>query len=500
MAQANIASLGSIVSYSSQDSAYPWVNLLDGSIITNGRSAIGNPISQWVIIDLGKVWPLTGFKLWGGSLSDKTSDVSAFNIGVSATGVADSDFTKISSYDRILLPRGITGTIQSLQIAIATTNARYVKLYLNSNFGSALYINASDLEIYSLTIEQVTTSILSAATIYLPQQTKTITSNAFIFYPVFTDQVNLTAAAEITDTKSDQSSDAFIVDNFIYSNSVIKSIESDIVISDAYIYRSGSYKTNLLLFGTANTVSQMHNMLIFSTDISSSKEVIVDDMVTGPIMDMNTISPPLGYNNYDWKYDWVVRTFNQCQYKFEVRSADDLLELSAESFHEIQLNDQIYKGQVNRYYQWRSHVWASGSGDFELHQFTIKGYVDYPANPLYRTLYEKPFITTSHVKAPGDAFVQQLYEPPLEAMSWVGPYIPGDLNGDFNLTTMDSTILIKTIFGILPEDSIPAPGFYVRGIYSDLTGQVIPTVGDALQITRYIFSAAPPPKRRQEPI
>jgi hypothetical protein len=500
MAQANIAAFGSIVSYSSQDSAYPWINLLDGNTATNGRSAIGNPRYQWVIIDLGTVWPLTGFKLWGGSLSDVTSDVFGFDIAISATGITDSDFIKISPYSHLMPPRKITGAVQSSQIAIAPSNVRYVKLYLYSNRLNALYINASDLEIYSLTIDQITTSISSAATIYLPQQTETIASNAFIFYPVFTDQRSILANAEITDTKSDQLSDALIVDGLIYSNSVIKSIESNTIISNAYVYRSGSYKTNLLLFGTANPVSQTHNMLVFSTDISSSKEVIVDDMITGPIMDMNTISPPLGYNNYDWKYDWVVRTFNQCQYKFEVRSADELLELSAEPFHAIQLEDQIYKGQVNRYHQWRCHIWASGSGDFELHQFTIKGYVDYPANPLYRTLYEKPFITTSHVKAPGDTFTQQLYEPPLEAMSWAGPYIPGDLNGDFNLTTMDATILIQTVFGILSKDLIPAPGFYIRGIYSDFAGHIVPNVGDAVQINQYILSAGPPPKKRQEPI
>ncbi len=504
MAQANISLLSttSIHSYSSQDSANPWSNLLDGSTSTNGRSARANPSDQWIIIDLGSIWPLVGFKLWNSTFSFDSYDVSTYKIDVSTTGVDDGNFvevvpeTYIFSQDPFFAGGGGVGTSTR---AIPATDARYVRLYLLDNNGDALYIAASNFEIYSLTIEQITTQILSNATIFLPTETKTITSDAFLYKPVYTDSVNITSDAEITHNKADILSDAWIVGNYIFSDAIISKTELTTITTDAYIYQSGSFTTDILLFGRANVVNTNYNMLVYSTDISSSGEVISKDMITGDILDMTTVTPPLGYNNYDWKYDWVVRTFNKCQYKFEIRAANDLLELSAEPFHEIQLDEQIYKGQVNRYYQWRCHVWASGSGDFELHQFTIKGYVDYPANPLYRTLREKPFITTSHIRAPGDVFTTQQYEPSLTAMAYLGPYLPMDLNNDWNINSDDINLFVY-IYIYYPGSTIAAPGFNVRGLFTDTNGHTTPTITDLTQLINYIYLAGPPPSRQEEPI
>jgi len=504
MAQANISLLSTttINSYSSQDSIYTWDNLLDGDIYTNGRSASANPTNQWIIIDLDSIWPLVGFKLWNATFSSDTADVRTYKIEVSSTGTDDGDFievvpeTHIFSIDQRILDG--PAEFGSSTRAIPVTDARYVRLWLLSNNGNSLYIAASDFEIYSLTIDQITTQVQSDATIFLPTNTETIISDAFVHHPVYTDRIDMASNAEIAINRFDILSDARIVNDYIFSDAYIIKPETITISSDAYIYRSKSFVTDTLLFGTANLVSKSHNALVFCTDLSSSDEVIVNDMVTGPIMDMQTVAPPLGYNNYDWKYDWVVRTFNSCQYKFEVRSADEILALSAQPFREITLGEQIYKGQVDRYHQWRCHIWASGSGDFELHQFTIKGYVDHPANPLYRTLYEKPFITTSHVKEPADNFTVQWYEPPLSAMVWNGPYLPGDIDADNDIDLDDVNLLIRVLYFGYPMSNIPSPGFYVRGRFSDLDDDNV-NINDITQMLGYIYNAEPPPSRKEEP-
>ena len=82
MASANISILAttSIHSYATQDTSYLWSNLLDGDTDTNGRSAIGNPANQWIIIDLGMSWPLTGFRLWNSSFADPDVATRTFKI------------------------------------------------------------------------------------------------------------------------------------------------------------------------------------------------------------------------------------------------------------------------------------------------------------------------------------------------------------------------------------------------------------------------------------
>jgi len=502
MPQANISLLPTtlINSYSSQDASFPWLNLIDNSLVTNGRSAVGNPRDQWIIIDLGSSWPLTGFKLWNSTFGApyfNNTSVWSYTIDVSDNGISDEDFIQVIPTTHIPI-KDLSGGVGYSVRAISTTSARYVRLNLIQNSGNPSQIAAAGFEIYSLIAEQATEQILSNATIFLPTETQTIKSDAFVNHPVYTDTIHITANAEITDTKSDVKSNAYIVDANIYSNAIIRTLGTTTIKSDAYVYRNKMLSTDLLFFGEATRISKSHNLLIFTTDFSSSDEVIINDMITGLVMDMNTVTPPLGYNNYDWKYDWVVRTFNKCQYKFEIRVADNLTELFAEPFHEISLEEQIYKGQVNRYHQWRCHIWASGSGDFELHQFTIKGYVDFLANPLYRTLREKPFVTTSHVKAPTDNWTQQLYEPSLSAVVYSSPYLPADLNADWYINTTDYLLLLQVILGGLPESAIPSPGFGARGLFSDLSGQLIPSISDVVAIILYIYNAGPPPSRLEE--
>lgn len=499
MAQANISLLSSTVvdSYSSQDTSYPWSNLLDGNTATNGRSASGNPSDQWVIIDLGSIFSLTGFKIWNTSFADATQATQYFRIEISATTTDAGAFVEVVP-DTILFQKGLFGIgIGFTTRSISATNARYVKLYLSTNYGNTSYISLSDFEIYSESAITDIETVSSNAEIFSTSPTTTIISDAFISAtPTFKDRISITSDASITLDKSDILSDAYIVDALINSDAHIEAEELVTISSDAYVYQSGSFcRKSALLYGRANSFTDPRDIFVYSADISSSDETVVTDTVMGPVMDMTTVSPPLGYNNYDWKYDWVVRIFNKCQYKFEVRSAETLLDLSAEPFHEIALGAPIYKGQVKRYHQWLCHVWASGSGDFELHQFTIKGYIDYPANPFYRALREKPFVTTSHVIEPGDSWSQQEYEPPLAAAYWRGPYIPGDVNADNAITQDDINLLTLFLFSGYPADSIPAPGA-IRGAWD--TG-VSPEINDLLKMLAYVYSAGPPPSRRDEP-
>ena len=124
---------------------------------------------------------------------------------------------------------------------------------------------------------------------------------------------------------------------------------------------------------------------------SNSSQTIVIDTITSStdplyVLDLASVTPPSGYQNYDWAYDWVVRTYNGAACKFEARSANVLSALTSAIFTTITQGQIIPRADVRRYHQYRLHLWASGSNDFEFHQFTIKAYVDYPAYPYARTL------------------------------------------------------------------------------------------------------------------
>ncbi|MHA1290746.1 MAG: dockerin type I repeat-containing protein, partial [Candidatus Thorarchaeota archaeon] len=268
----------------------------------------------------------------------------------------------------------------------------------------------------------------------------------------------------------------------ITSNAIILGSETVMVASDAMVYKSGSAATLPIFMAGRSTdrTSESRGVLIHTTDISTSDEVVVADMITSNPMDMLTIAPPLGYQNYDWKYDWVVRTYNSAQYRFEIRAEDTLSELYTAVFSEIHQGQIILRGHVPRYHQWRCHVWASGSGDFELHQFTIKGYVDQPANSLYRSLQDQIFTTVSTIKKG----VQRPYEP-LNPKLWGGTYIPGDCNADEIVDVYDQVYLAAYI-----SYGGPAPSPLLAG---DVNCDGIVNVADFTYLTQYLDNNGAPP-------
>jgi len=220
--------------------------------------------------------------------------------------------------------------------------------------------------------------------------------------------------------------------------------------------------------------------LVYTTDISTSDEVVVADMLTGSVMDMLVITPPLEYQNYDWKYDWVVRTYDLAQYKFEIRTGDTLPELNTAVFSRINQDQIILRGQVPRYHQWRCHVWASGSSDFELHQFTIKGYIDWPANPLYRSLQDQSFTTVSPIKKG----VQRLYEP-LNPKLWGGTYVLGDCDADGIVNAYDLAYLTSYL---LYGGTSPSPL-----LSGDVNYDIVVNSVDLTYLTDYLHNNGPPP-------
>lgn len=404
MADTNIAPIyGSIHSYSSQQSGYEATKIIDGSIGSTEYRAVGYS-NEWIIIDLGAEYPISGFKIWSGISTTVNLSVKDYSVGISNT---PDNFSVVAS-GQVPKPTTSAGKVYmtSHETAISDT-ARYVKIYLDNNWLSLDGIASGEFEIYSSEIQQDQADIFSAAEVAPLINQEDILSDAYIIPThTYTETATINSDAVVGDAGTNISSDAFVAHN-INSDAHIWATEAATVTSDSMVYRSGSAAT-LPIFMTGRSTGRIsdtiieasgsRSVLIYTTDISTSGEVIVEDMITSNPMDMSTIVPPLGYQNYDWKYDWVVRTYDSAQYKFEVRTGDTLPELNTAVFSRINQGQIISRGQVPRYHQWRCHIWASGSGDFELHQFTIKGYVDRPANPLYRSLQEQPFTTISTIE------------------------------------------------------------------------------------------------------
>ena len=409
MPDTNIAPIyGSIHSYSNQVVQHPASDVIDDSIITTWYADDGNT-NQWVIIDLGASYSITGFKAWCAYVSGTLilSSVKNYRIGLSNTSTDESDFTIVTS-GQVPLPFwfGDNFTHTSHTTSISTTNARYIKYYMDDNWGYAYSILSAELYIYSSgAVPSDQADILSDATIQSNQGD--ISSDAYIIPPhIYTETATINSDAVVGDAGTNISSDAFVAHS-IMSDAHIWATEAATIASDSMVYRSGSAailpvfmvgRSTGRISDTIIEASGSRSLLIYTTDISTSDEVVVEDMITSNPMDMSIIVPPLGYQNYDWKYDWVVRTYDSAQYKFEIRTGDTLPELNTAVFSRINQGQIILRGQVPRYHQWRCHIWASGSGDFELHQFTIKGYVDRPANPLYRSLQEQLFTTISTIE------------------------------------------------------------------------------------------------------
>jgi len=407
MSDSNIAFSGSIYSYSSQQTGYEATKLI--SYYGEYRSTTGS--NEWVIIDLHKQYPISGFKVHSGMSNFVDISVKDYHIGVSNT---PNNFVTVIS-GRVPRPTiNALGKVNPTEDeSVVAINARYIKIYFDNNWswGTEEEIASSEFEIYSPVVQQETTTVTSNAEIYYLNNTESITSDAYIVpKPILTETVQINSDATITDTRADILSDATIVyGKNVYSDAHIKKLETIDIQSDAMIYRSGSAVRAAFTMGKGSFEGfpDSGSTLIYCTDISTSDEVIVADIITSSIMDITDIVPPLGYQNYNWKYDWVVRTHNNAQYKFEIRTGETKQNLLASTFSPINLGQIIPIGEVPKYYQWQCHVWASGSGDFELHQFSIKGYIEYPANILYSSLNKGEFTTVSRI----ETGVDKLYEP-----------------------------------------------------------------------------------------
>jgi len=482
MADQNIAPIyGSIHSYSSEAGGSPASNIIDNSRTASTQYASLSNADEWIIIDLGAVYTITGFKIWCGYDDVTSRSIKDYRVGISNT----PDSFNIVAAGTVQQPWWFGDTFgpKYHQTAIAGS-ARYVKIYLDTNHGSSATITSAEFEIYSSEVQQGQADVFSNAEIYHGSNQEDVLSDAYIKpAPTYTETAIISGSAVVT-PGDDIISNAWVSDvgSQITSNAIILGSETVMVASDAMVYKSGSAATlPIFMVGrSTDRTSGSRGLLIHTTDISTSDEVVVADMITSNPMDMLTIAPPLGYQNYDWKYDWVVRTYNSAQYRFEIRAEDTLSELYTAVFSEIHQGQIILRGHVPRYHQWRCHVWASGSGDFELHQFTIKGYVDQPANSLYRSLQDQIFTTVSTIKKG----VQRPYEP-LNPKLWGGTYIPGDCNADEIVDVYDQVYLAAYI-----SYGGPAPSPLLAG---DVNCDGIVNVADLTYLTQYLDNNGAPP-------
>jgi len=208
-----------------------------------------------------------------------------------------------------------------------------------------------------------------------------IVSDAWV-YKTFSDSIN----SDVQITKEAIVSDTYVYKTFSDSINSDVRITKEAIVSDTYVYTSGSFPSQTrdgVVLGRGIPVSSSRSAVAFGITYHSN-ETIVADVITSAVLDLTTANTPLTYNQYNWAYDWVTRQWNGCIVKFEVRQHDDVGELTGETWQEVQKGQVVTN--VKRYHQWRAHVWASGSQDFELHQFTIKAYVNYSASDSYTSI------------------------------------------------------------------------------------------------------------------
>lgn len=214
----------------------------------------------------------------------------------------------------------------------------------------------------------------------------------------FTDNAFLTSTAYIY--HAGLSADAYVVAEFtqvINSDaSLIKRSTYAQVVSPGFF---GGRAAGVTVFGSPVATIQSDAMIGLYSNSNQTSVVDVFISSTDPllVLDLASVQPPFGYQNYDWSYDWVVRTRNQAVCKFEVRSADSLVALNSQPFTLAIQGQIIPRADIHRYHQYKMHLWASGSNDFEFHQFTIKAYVDHPAYPYARTLTPQIKTSTSSI-------------------------------------------------------------------------------------------------------
>lgn len=487
MSDSNIAPIyGSIHSYSSQQAGYEATKIIDDAISsTEYRSVSYN--NEWIIIDLGAERPISGFKIWSGISAATSASIRDYQVGVSNT---PDSFSVVAS-GQVAEPSLIAGkAVMTYHETAVSETARYVKIYLDNNWFSLDGIYSGEFEIYSSDVQEDQDDILSDAEVFAPVSGGDILSGLYVIpQHTYIETSNITSDATVGDEGTNIPSDMLIVASNINSDAVILATETAIIVSDLSVYRSGSAGV-LPVFMVGRSTGRMTNtlieasgsrsLLVYTTDISTSDEVVVADMLTSSVMDMSVITPPLEYQNYDWKYDWVVRTYDLAQYKFEIRTGNTLPELNTAVFSRINQDQIILRGQVPKYHQWRCHVWASGSSDFELHQFTIKGYIDWPANPLYRSLQDQPFTTVSTIKKG----VQRSYEP-LNPKLWGGIYVPGDCDADGIVNAYDLAYLTSYL---LYSGSAPNPL-----LSGDVNYDIVVNSADLTYLTDYLRNNGPPP-------
>lgn len=113
-----------------------------------------------------------------------------------------------------------------------------------------------------------------------------------------------------------------------------------------------------------------------------SSGAIVNNIYTSPIIDLTDSN--LIYSDYDWAYDWVPDLGKDCQIRVEARSFNALPPIG--SWSEVYPGQIIYRGSVDRYYQYRVHVFTWFADSFKLHQFSVKAYESGSADPYYSSI------------------------------------------------------------------------------------------------------------------
>lgn len=129
-----------------------------------------------------------------------------------------------------------------------------------------------------------------------------------------------------------------------------------------------------------NTVFDIQNGAITNVKPTVNDTSLSGSMFTSDVVDLTTAYTPAPFATMDWAYDWVTRELNDCVVTFEARSADSLVNLTTAPWAVIENDQLIASIDVRRYNQWRFTLKASGSRDFELHQFTIKAYNQYSSS------------------------------------------------------------------------------------------------------------------------
>lgn len=278
------------------------------------------------------------------------------------------------------------------------------------------------------------------------------------------------------------------------SNGTILASETVTILSDASLSRTATFALAMhvaypgsgslsILEGQGYSPDLFEQRLIaHSTLETTSVGTIVADMFTSDLIDLSNVQPPFGYPNYDWSYDWVVRTYNQAIYTVETRIGETPDEVNLAIFSVKELGHRFERGKVPRYHQYRLHVWASGSGDFEFHQFTVRGHVVHGANKYYESLIQDPFLTTNVVNLD----ISRTWEPDLnKAILWPKDYIPGDVTSSGRVTGDDIIEMVDVLFG---------GGTALDTRTLDVNGDGVFTSADIIYLGLYISGSGPPPR------